>query len=86
MIQHLDRNRRVEQRTYDPDLMAHQIEAEIIRLVGERRYLAYRMLRLQNRSQRYVARELNCHRRSVARWAEQVESVIQELSRKHRAA
>lgn len=72
MIQHIDRDRRVQQRTYDP----HWVAQKVIDEVGPRRFMAYRLLRQENRSQREAAQYLGCHRRTAERWAQRVELVI----------
>ena len=75
MIEQVDRNRRVEQRTCDNNGVAQ----EVIEEVGHRQFMAYRLLRQEHRSQRDAAKYLGCHRRTAERWARQVETVVDRL-------
>lgn len=75
MIEQIDRNRRVEQMTYE----AEAVRQQIIDAVGEHRFLAYQLVRLDHMSNREAARYLKRDESTIRRWLSVVDPVIDQL-------
>lgn len=75
MIQHIDRNRRVEQRTYDHSAVGQAIISQ----VGDRKFLAYRLVHAEGYTRKATAAMMGCDRKTIRAWLAEVEPVVARI-------